>query len=143
VGAHGSGRRTRRQSRGQVSFAASRTWNGVIDDETLLCGIWQGKLPQPLSGQICVLAFANPASNGACLGSDVTESVASKHLYANSRIECMPYRITSMDHPALHLAFASPLTCHALGRKLTGAESITLWKCSHRANVVDQHARWR
>jgi hypothetical protein len=85
VGAHGSGCRTRRQSRGQVSFAASldlercdRRWDIVMR------GTWQGKLPQPFSGQICVLAFANSAFNDACLGSDVTDAVASKqHPYAN------------------------------------------------------------
>jgi hypothetical protein len=49
-----------------------------MDDGILLRGTWQGKLPQPLSGQICVLAFANPASNDACLGSDVMNAAASK-----------------------------------------------------------------
>jgi hypothetical protein len=110
-----------------------RTWNGVMDDGILLRGTWQGKLPQPLSGQICVLAFANPASNGACLGSDVMNAVASKQ--ASSRLrsqESNPCLIVSLPWIILLfiLALLSPLTCQALGRALTSAS-----KALHCCNV--------
>jgi hypothetical protein len=66
----------------------------------------------------------------------------------------MPYRITSLYHPALRLALPSPLTCHALGRTLhfrnvrtepmssnitrDGVDAASEWVASAASSVISR-----